>query len=327
MNNLPLISIIVPIYNCAPYLREAINSIISQTYQNVEIILIDDGSTDESYAICKGYEEKDERINAIHTENRGVSYARNLGLNMIKGQFVTFVDSDDYIDNSLIEKMVVTAINQNVDIVTCGFKFVGEEPNTHMKDQFKSDQLLSGIQVTKLLLEDKAPYNFSWGKLYKASLFENIRFPLDRHYEDTATIYRVTAKAGKIICLKDKLYNYRISRPGNITSELKSEKALSNYIDGCTNCIERMRFCETYPEYSDMEKYNIQFLCRWCLLGLQKATYFNKTIYKSYFSRILEIISKSNIKHYPRKLSFILKYPYIYYYIYPILSNNKTIKF
>ena len=141
------ISVIVPIYNVEEYLGRCIESIINQTYQNIEIILVDDGSTDNSLSICKEYAIKDRRINIIHKENAGVSSARNIGLKKSKGEFVTFVDSDDYVKLTCFEKMIRGIKNNDVDMVVVGWEDEGGNPgwisDTSYKKIYGQDEISS----------------------------------------------------------------------------------------------------------------------------------------------------------------------------------------
>lgn len=210
-----LISIIVPVYNVEKYLEECIDSILNQTYKNLEIILVDDGSTDKSGIICEDYAKIDSRIKVIHKKNGGLSDARNVGIDKALGEFIIFVDSDDYIDKDMCQILINYVCEYNVDIVSCNFKKVFdnniEEDNiTYFKEKIK---ILTKEEVLKEYFLTLAPEIFAtWNKLYKKSLFftdEKIRFPVNRLHEDIATTYRLYAESKKVILLNELLYNYR----------------------------------------------------------------------------------------------------------------------
>ena len=173
----PLISIIIPVYKVEPFLRECLDSIVSQTYQNLEIILVDDGSTDGSGAICDEYAARDGRIIVIHQENQGISGARNAGLDIASGDYVLFVDSDDRIEPFTCECALKAAIGQQADLVSFGYKVIYESG--------KSREVVapaSGIQDKRQVMQELVWQrgNFrdsAWNKLFARKLFDDIRFP------------------------------------------------------------------------------------------------------------------------------------------------------
>ena len=210
-----LISIIVPVYNVEEYLKECIDSILNQTYKNLEIILVNDGSTDKSGSICEDYAKVDSRIKVVHKKNGGLSDARNLGLDRALGEYVIFIDSDDYIDQRMCEILLNYANKYSVDIVSCNFKRVFEnniiEFNVPLfKEKIK---IFTNDEVLEKYFLTLAPEIFAtWNKLYKKSLFftdEKIRFPVNRLHEDIATTYRLYAESKKVVLLNELLYNYR----------------------------------------------------------------------------------------------------------------------
>lgn len=203
-----LISIVIPIYNVEMYLQRCIDSIINQSNNNIEIILVDDGSTDSCSSICDEYLKKDKRIKVIHKKNGGLSDARNAGIKIATGKYITFIDGDDYIDTFFVEKLYNAAISTNSDIVCCGIKAVYEDANRHkinLSDKFIS---LSNIDALKDMLYQKNITNSACAKLYKIDLFNNIKFPFGKICEDLATTYRLFYKASKISFTKSAYYYY-----------------------------------------------------------------------------------------------------------------------
>lgn len=224
-----LISIIVPVYNVEKYLEKCLISLINQTYSNIEIILVDDGSTDKSGKICDEYATKDNRIIVIHKSNAGVSAARNDGLDIIKGEFVTFVDSDDYVDDDYIEKLYCLITDAKADMSICGFCNV--ENNKIIDDKRNNIKLFDN--ATAMIALSKRQITFGiLSKLYKVSLIKNIRF--DSKYrvgEDHLFNYYAIKKAKKInINETYKLYKY-VSRNDSVTNLKKYNSATKDGLD------------------------------------------------------------------------------------------------
>lgn len=206
-----LISIIVPVYNVENYLADCINSILQQTYKHFELILVDDGSSDRSGKICDQMAKADDRLQIFHKENGGLSDARNFGMKHAKGDYITFIDSDDTISSNCIEVLILSALKNNADIVQCQFTLQKEKLNTGTGriHCYNND---TGLK--QILTIGQINVN-AWGKLYKKDLFENIEFPYGRINEDSCTIYKTVYKSGKIICIERSLYWHRM-REGSI---------------------------------------------------------------------------------------------------------------
>ena len=200
-----MISVIVPVYNVEPYLRKCLDSIIGQTSKDLEIIIIDDGSTDCSGKICDEYEERDGRIKVFHTENKGLSAARNLGLDNATGDWIGFVDSDDWIEPDMYEVLLKRAGETVADIVECGL-FI--ENNARIEENKRANQVMSGKEAVSMLLNDEL-YNAVWNKLWRQRCFENIRFPVNRIYEDIATTYRLFTTDIVVCTIEASKYHYR----------------------------------------------------------------------------------------------------------------------
>ena len=210
-----LVTIIVPVYNVERYLRKCVNSIIAQTYENIEIILIDDGSTDESGTICDEYLVKDNRIKVIHKENEGLSKARNVGIDISHGDFITFIDSDDYFDKKFVENMLKIAAELNADLVISGLKDVFEKQKKVYANESNYYTILSKEETyRKVLLQEEIDVSAN-AKLYKREIFTDIRYPVGELYEDIKIIDKIIEKADKIAYTKYKGYFY-LQRNGSI---------------------------------------------------------------------------------------------------------------
>lgn len=320
-SSLPLVSIIIPVYKVENYLRRCVDSVLNQTYGNLEIILVDDGSPDNCPVICNEYFRIDHRIKVIHKTNGGLSDARNIGMKASTGEYVTFVDSDDYISRDLISMMMNETLAKKADVICCGVNIVDTEGLIYDYCKCDISFATTGEALTKRLIRDEYPFNFAWGKLYKKDLLNSIEFPVGRLYEDIATVYRITANASKAYCMRECLYYYERGREGNITSELNSGKAAKSYYHGCLNCIERLKFCESHKDYSDMIPVIINQLCSWMKLCAESAIKLGKTQYGEYISLL------SNVSHnirYPlaKRIKIILNFSSLYYYLYPIIGRN-----
>lgn len=321
MNNLPLVSVIVPVYNVEQYLHRSIDSLLAQTYKNLEILIIDDGSTDGSAAICDYYASCDARVRVFHKENGGQSDARNMALNNMTGDYVTFVDSDDYVESDIIEKYYNAIKTTGAEMVVGGYHIVNHIGKICDTVCINAKQILSGEDVTKNIIRDLYPKNFAWGKMYKSSLFDVIRFPTGRLYEDTAVTYRITAKCQHVCCLPDNLYYYEIGRPGNTTSELQSVKAVKSYMDGITNCHERLEFIRKRPHYQDVRQIVIRHLHLWALLAIQSACLRGYSNYRQIQNQVSKSVLQYKDKPRIISLRLALSCPLIYYILYSIYSK------
>jgi len=203
----PLVSIIVPIYKVEPYLRRCLDSIVNQTYTNLEIILVDDGSPDGCPQICDEYAARDKRIVVIHKGNGGLSDARNAGLDICKGEYISFVDSDDWVDETYIETLLDLSIKENADISIGNHSFAYE--NGSIKTiSFESKSYLKSEAIKKIILHQTLPWGASWGKIYKRNIFFKYNFPIGKFHEDDYTSYKFIYEANKIACIDKTLYNY-----------------------------------------------------------------------------------------------------------------------
>lgn len=207
-NKTILVSVIVPIYKVEKYLDVCINSIVKQTYTNLEIILVDDGSPDRCPQICDSWMEKDSRIKVIHKANGGLSAARNSGLDISEGDYISFVDSDDYIAPIFIEILLLNALRNNAQISCTGYCEVSENAKI-LGDYGRADELvMNKYEAIKYLFSSDSFGNYAWNKLYRRDLFDNIRFPNGMMMEDLGTTYLLIEKSEFITYNPQKLYYY-----------------------------------------------------------------------------------------------------------------------
>lgn len=240
---MPKLSIIVPVYNVEKYLCKCIDSILNQTFKDFELILVDDGSTDRCGVICDDYAKKDYRVKVIHKKNGGLSSARNTGLDVAKGQYIGFVDSDDYIDIRMYEIMLNHSIEHESDIVICDFRYVKEDDNIEksiLRQNIEDIQVenMNNIRALEsLYMRNAVSFEVSWNKLYKKKLFEGIRFEEGRIHEDSIIIHDLFYKCNKVTHIKCCLYSY-LMRENSITSSSFTIKNL----DGIYALKKRMDF-------------------------------------------------------------------------------------
>lgn len=206
----PLISIIVPIYNVEPYIQRCLDSIINQTYSNLEIILIDDGSPDNCPQICDEYAAKDNRITVIHKKNGGLSDARNAGLDICKGEFISFIDSDDWVEQSYIETLLHILNQTNADVSIVNFTKAQSSYKYVLESYERNFTILNSTQAVAKLWnrEEDSIFVTAWGKLFKRSLYKNIRFPKGKIHEDEYTSYKLLYHSKNVAFLDIPLYIY-----------------------------------------------------------------------------------------------------------------------
>lgn len=224
MDQSVLISVIVPVYNVEAYLPRCVDSILAQNYRNLEVILVDDGTKDASDKICDAYAEKDPRVRVIHKENGGLSSARNAGIAIARGEYLGFVDSDDWIEPEMYETMLSLALQHKVKLVcagrydvnsTTGEKKIGLCP--------PREEVITGEELVRRIFTWQNIDSAAWDKLYHRSLFREIRYPLGKIVEDVPTTYKIALDAGEAALCPQPFYNY-YHRPGSITTASVSPK-------------------------------------------------------------------------------------------------------
>lgn len=215
-----LVSVIVPVYNVEPYIKRCLDSISGQTYRNLEIIVVDDGSKDNSASICQECADADSRIKLIKKENEGSGFARNTGMDIANGDYIFFVDSDDYLISNCIERLLSVALAENADMVNCSY-IEGSESNYNVIPKKKPYRICTNIDAFKTR-DVKAPVH---AKLYKRSVVGNNRFPKEITFDDEFFTYKLIYGAKKIVILDETYYYYYIN-PNSIMRSMKKKMPL-----------------------------------------------------------------------------------------------------
>ncbi len=232
-----LISVIIPVYRVEAYLHRCMDSVLAQTYENMEIILVDDGSDDGCPAICDAYAEQDGRVRVIHQKNAGLSGARNTGIEAAKGSYLAFVDSDDYLASDFLARLYEACVKTGSDMSVCRWEYVkGEaipEKGSGETRIFTGRQMLANLYIP-----DGAYFVVAWNKLYKRELFETIRYPLGRIHEDEATTYRIYHQVKQAAYVDASLYGYFVT-PSSITRGFNPKR-----LDWVKAGVERLDFLE-----------------------------------------------------------------------------------
>ena len=314
-----LISVIVPIYNVEKYLNKCIESIINQTYKNLEIILVDDGSPDNCPQICDEYAKKDGRIKVIHKENGGLSSARNVGIDVAMGEYLTFIDSDDYVEPNFIEVLYQSLVNNDADISMCGI------------NKIQADKIQE-IIVENQILDKDSFWNFfyygngtpigvvAWNKIYKKNIFKDIRYPLGKINEDEFVIHKIVDKCNKISITNEALYNY-IQRDGSIIHSKKSIKNLDVY--------EALENRLVY--FLDNNMYELAYAILMSIISriydLHREVDFNYKQYKKNFKKYSTELLKENLS-FEKKFKMLLCYysPSFYLFLCKVKSKILDIK-
>ena len=242
-----MVSVIVPVYNVEPYLRKCLYSVLGQTYRDLEIIVVDDGSTDASRAICDEYKSSDSRIQVIHQINKGLSEARNNGIDIATGEYILFVDGDDWIELNTVECLLQACVENNADVSCCGhYKEFTDRTTVHpLVEEVK---IYEGDEIVVPAMKGSFAH-YAWEKLWKRKLFDTCRFPPGMQFEDIATTWKLLLKCHRVVCVPDVLFHY-IYRKDSIGNT----KTMKNLAD------RWIAFKERYDVMAD-RSYELQNIC------------------------------------------------------------------
>ena len=257
MNEADLISVIVPVYKVEAYLDRCIASIVNQTYKNIEIILIDDGSPDNSPSICDMWSEMDPRIKVIHKSNGGLSDARNTGINAANGEYVAFVDSDDWIAPKMLERLLYAVKQYNADISACTVKMIWDDNRPDCLLTVQTNCVLSREEAQAELLKEKLLKHPVWYKLYKKDVIDGILFEVGKHHEDVFWSYQVFGRASCTVLI-DYIGYYYYQRSGSIMGKAYSLSRL----DALEAVEKRYEYiAEAFPDLEQEARLSILSQC------------------------------------------------------------------
>ncbi len=320
MKELPLISVIVPVYKVEAYLDQCIASIAGQTYRNLEIILVDDGSPDRSGAICDAWAERDSRVRVIHKENGGGGAARNDGLDQASGELIAFVDSDDYIASDMLQHLY-GLLESDIDIAECGFVETYDDNATFSQEETKRI-VCTTEEAMQAHIQDTIFRQLIWNKLYRRKVIEKVRFPIGTKIDDEFFTYQVLGNAKKLICSNKVCYAYR-QQPDSVMHQIFSIKRL----EGLLAKQERLLYLKKQiPSLVYEAEVELFFSCIYAMQGslhslqgqeLEEACSLVETVRKnisefeiktlSVKKKILIILARWNLKATARLLNFLIR--------------------
>lgn len=319
-----LISIIVPVYKVEEYLDKCVESIVNQTYKNLEIILVDDGSPDSCGSMCDNWGKKDNRISVLHKKNGGLSDARNAGINVAKGKYIGFVDSDDYIEPRMFELLVNTIEKSSADISTC-FVVTERKENPQKALIYEKIKVLQREEaIIDLFTKNGYVRHAAWNKLYKKEIFDDIKFPVGRLFEDAAVMYKVFDSIKNIAVIKAELYHY-VQRAGSICNNYYKKEAVLHRME---NAMEAFFYFEGRVDLQNAAYvWNATYITELCLCSYNNGD--KKTAEYGYrqFKNISKIskIKKLNNKLKMKIFIFLIN-PYLFYKIKNLENKNETTK-
>ena len=221
MTVMPLISVVIPVFNVEKYLERCVKSVLSQTYSNLEVILVDDGSTDKSGMLCDFFEKKDQRVKVIHKQNKGLSAARNTGIAYARGEYIGFVDSDDHIAPFMYERLLSMCINDRADMAVCGHFDVYD--NIEPAKLATQSKVLRTEKAVQSVFTGNSPIVGACQKLYRKSLFDSVKFPEGKIYEDAFVILDLIVQCSRVSMTSEQMYYYVHRKNSITTSHFKNQ--------------------------------------------------------------------------------------------------------
>ena len=298
-NQTDLISVIVAAYNIAGYIERGVNSVRNQTYHNLEIIVVDDGSTDSTGAICDRIASEDPRIQVIHKENGGPAEARNVGVARAQGSYIGFVDGDDWVDSDMYEKMLGALKEQNADIAICRYRRVYKD---HTEDQSVDRAVLfDGQEALQHYVQETEEYdiqNAAWNKLYRKEILQNIAFPIGKWYEDIMFATMALSHAKRCVYLDTACYNYIIDREGSIMNTQINPRTFTDQIPAY---YEKTEFLKKMGR-QDLADIHDYFFYKRLLLFYSRLEKLNIPDRDKFMEQLTQII-RDNREHYARAYS------------------------
>lgn len=313
----PLISVIIPIYKAEKYIEKCVRCLMGQTYKNLEIILVEDGSPDSSGTICDALALEDKRIRVIHKTNGGAATARNAGLDIMSGEYVTFVDADDYMEENYIETLYKLLVEHDAQVSICSFKTVDENGKAIAIDSLhdetdkieikqntdlKNVEILNGNDIILQDLQGHWEHVAPWGKLFKADLYQKIRYPHWFAHEDEPVFIQVFDKVDTVAITEQKLYYY-VQHAGSLMNSAYSEKDRSTYLQMWKERI--VYYSDENPNHKELLNYVKQAYVAWSILYL--------TLHANQMTKEQQTEIKKEMRIY---MSSLLKTPHLFNFAY-----------
>lgn len=311
-----IISIVLPVYNVEQYLERCLESVIHQTYRNLEIICINDGSTDSSLDICKAYAEKDSRIVIVDQENKGLAYVRNKGIELATGNYIAFIDSDDYVDSCYIEKLYESLLEKQADIVVANVRYEQKDKESYclLKANYDPDHVMNKQEaMCDYLSAEGGIGNYIVNKLYVKEMFAGIHFPENKLFEDAYTMFKILNNANRVY-MKPNVYYHYCLREDSITGAY--DPAGSDNFDLLEGNISKTEYiCQNFPDLGNLAFHHLFLSYLGIFYRVIPVYDKKKDKMKEYFHIVKKIKKKYQIK-------FIDKKNYL---IYLIMSINPCI--
>ena len=314
------VSMIVPVYQVEKYIAQCIESVLNQTFQNFELILVDDGSKDQSGIICDSYAAKDDRIIVLHTKNRGAAAARNTGLDHASGRYITFLDGDDYLAENMIARLYEVIEHSEYDMVVCDFfNLLPDE-----KDNFivhLQERTVNGRDVLEHLKNEKnyGVWTIVWNKIYKREILENLRFPEGKYFEDEFFSNQLYINCNQIHAIPDVLCYHRV-----LASSTMNTQKTENYLDLLDALQERLEIYLKYS-YSADEIYKVLIFLLDPFTRCVKAKFRGGN--KQRVNQTKRFIKETAKELMGRELSFVKKGSLVLIRLFPDLTYRAAIKF
>lgn len=311
MSPIPFVSIIIPAYNAEKYLPRCVASLSQQTFEDFEVIIINDGSTDDTGLIADEWSQRNPRAKVIHTPNRGVAEARNMGLRHVEGRYIGFVDSDDWVEPEMFEMLVKAIEKDTADIAICGHQMETDEGALITSEQLlkKSEVWTAHEALVKLLMDYKIK-SYLWDKLFKRELFEGVSFPTGGLMEDQRVLYELLAKASKVTYIHEPLYHY-IQRGDSILGS----KSLTIDIDYLYSQLNLFRYVESSDAFSSIEHLVLHStIAMNIIIGYRNLKKNPSPIIQEEAERLLNLFKATSLYHYQ-------KHPFFYKNLFKPISK------
>lgn len=269
-----LISVVVPVFNVERYLEKCLDDICTQSYKELEIILVDDGSTDRSGEICDIFSLKDSRIKVIHKSNGGLSDARNAGIDVASGRYITFIDSDDFISHDTIEYLYILIQKYKAGIATCGVVYCDENGVEVSRSKGKKEELFQGNEQMRQFFINEGVTTTAWGKLYALNLFSNLRYPVGKYHEDIFTTYLLIDLADGMAVGTETKYWYR-----QVSGSIMNSNFSIRHLDAIIASKKRAEFIsKKYPSLKKNALRDLVYCCIKCIERISISDYHNLSV-------------------------------------------------